>query len=129
MASTRATSRALRGPLEQVVVLAGYEAAGAEEMPTNEPPSPTASSVVQGTATAEQIAVIRRLVKDLQTEDPSVDWNQTARTLAGCPADLLTTETAAGLIHKLKQARERLHHDGETEYGTPGNTIDRDHDA
>src|SRR5262249_23258815 len=27
MASTRATSRALRGPLEQVVVLAGYEAA------------------------------------------------------------------------------------------------------
>jgi hypothetical protein len=32
MASTRATSRALRGPLEQVVVLAGYEAAGAEEM-------------------------------------------------------------------------------------------------
>lgn len=33
MAQTRATSRALRGPLGFVVKLAGYEATGAEEMP------------------------------------------------------------------------------------------------
>lgn len=34
MAQTRATSRALRGPLGFIVTLAGYEATGAEEMPT-----------------------------------------------------------------------------------------------
>jgi hypothetical protein len=33
MAQTRAISRALRAPLGQIVVLAGYEASGAEEMP------------------------------------------------------------------------------------------------
>ena len=35
MAQTRAISRALRGPLGQIVVLAGYQAAAAEEMPAD----------------------------------------------------------------------------------------------
>jgi hypothetical protein len=37
MAQTRATSRALRNPLGFVVKMAGYETAGAEEMPAAEP--------------------------------------------------------------------------------------------
>jgi hypothetical protein len=36
MAQTRAVSRALRAPLGQIVVLAGYEATGEEEMPRPE---------------------------------------------------------------------------------------------
>jgi hypothetical protein len=40
MAQTRATSRALRNPLGFVVKMAGYETAGAEEMPAQEPAQP-----------------------------------------------------------------------------------------
>jgi hypothetical protein len=40
MAQTRAVSRALRAPLGQIVVLAGYEPTGQEEMPTPEPARP-----------------------------------------------------------------------------------------
>lgn len=41
MAQTRATSRALRNPLGFVVKMAGYETAGAEEMPAPEPAAPS----------------------------------------------------------------------------------------
>jgi hypothetical protein len=40
MAQTRAVSRALRAPLGQIVVLAGYEATAEEEMPSETPPRP-----------------------------------------------------------------------------------------
>lgn len=40
MAQTRATSRALRNPLGFVVKMAGYETAGAEEMPAQSEPPP-----------------------------------------------------------------------------------------
>lgn len=40
MAQTRATSKALRGPLGFIVELAGYSATPAEEMPSQEPASP-----------------------------------------------------------------------------------------
>ena len=40
MAQTRAIGRALRAPLGQIVVLAGYEPAAAEEIPADEPPVP-----------------------------------------------------------------------------------------
>jgi hypothetical protein len=41
MAQTRATSRALRNPLGFVVKMAGYETAGAEEVPAAEAPAPS----------------------------------------------------------------------------------------
>jgi hypothetical protein len=47
MSQTRAISRALRAPLGQIVVLAGYEATGQEEMPHKPPPG-----VVSGDAAA-----------------------------------------------------------------------------
>ena len=40
MAQTRAISRALRAPLGQIVVLAGYEATAEEEMPVSAKPRP-----------------------------------------------------------------------------------------
>lgn len=46
MAQTRAISRALRAPLGQIVVLAGYEATGEEEMPSE----PSRPGVVRGEA-------------------------------------------------------------------------------
>jgi hypothetical protein len=39
MAQTRATSKALRGPLGFIVTLAGYEATPSEEMPSEDPPT------------------------------------------------------------------------------------------
>lgn len=44
MAQTRATSRALRGPLGFIVTLAGYEATGAEEMPASGAAKPPKSA-------------------------------------------------------------------------------------
>jgi hypothetical protein len=48
MAQTRATSRALRGPLGFIVVLAGYNATAAEEMPSDEAPRGRAPNTVAG---------------------------------------------------------------------------------
>jgi hypothetical protein len=67
MASTRATSRALRGPLGFIVSLAGYEATGAEEMPA--PAVEVPAEVVQPAApavmlSAEQAKILTELVKN-----------------------------------------------------------------
>lgn len=58
MAQTRATSKALRGPLGFVVTLAGYEATPAEEMPA-EGFQNTAS---QNTASPAQLKFLRSLI-------------------------------------------------------------------
>jgi hypothetical protein len=54
MAQTRATSKALRGPLGFVVTLAGYEATPAEEMPTDD------AQMGSTPATAAQKSAVRR---------------------------------------------------------------------
>ncbi len=58
MAQTRATSKALRGPLGFVVTLAGYEATPAEEMPADGP-----ESAQGGGASEKQLKYIRTLFK------------------------------------------------------------------
>jgi hypothetical protein len=87
MAETRATSRALRGPLGQIVVLAGYEPAGAEEVPAGpderqpKPKPPTAP--VQ--PTLEQKAQIEVLLRSLEHADSGTDWRARCRVLAASP--------------------------------------------
>lgn len=108
MASTRAMSRALRAPLGQIVVLAGYEPAGADEIPAE----PVTDAVVDEDAgkgkipperqpTAEQWARINELLGQLAEKDPSVDWPQEARRLAGCPGDQMTGTVADMVIDQL----------------------------
>jgi hypothetical protein len=55
MAQTRATSRALRNPLGFVVKMAGYETAGAEEMP---PPEPAAPSIAPDALRSDVAALL-----------------------------------------------------------------------
>lgn len=106
MAQTRAIGRALRAPLGQIVVLAGYEPAGAEEMTAN-----TAADVTRdGRApirpdvrpTDAQIGRIRELLAELQTADAGTDWPARARHHVGVPADQLTTTLAIRLIEALE---------------------------
>jgi hypothetical protein len=109
MASTRAISRALRGPLEQVVVLAGYEATGAEEMPVDQDERPKLSSSVEGAEPSpEQLEEIKTLVRTLASIDPETDWLARCRDIAGVPARLLTRGGAGYLIDKLRAKLARL---------------------
>jgi hypothetical protein len=107
MASTRAISRALRGPLEQVVVLAGYEATAAEEMPADQDEQPRSSSPVEGAdPSPEQLeeirTLVRTLVRTLARIDRETDWPARCREIAGVPGHLLTRGGAAILIDKLQ---------------------------
>jgi len=107
MASTRATSRALRGPLEQVVVLAGYEPAGAEEMPAELEPArermPAPALPEQVRPTAEQGERLRALIARLNEHDADTDWLVRAAELAGVPWDKLTRAGADGVIRQLEK--------------------------
>lgn len=115
MAQTRAISRALRAPLGQIVVLAGYEPAGAEEIPADE----SSTEAVVGTAdnekipadqrpTREQMARIGQLLVDLGERDPDIDWKAEARRIAGVASDMLTGPIADKLIDRLEQSGEDL---------------------
>src|SRR5262245_58701704 len=115
MASTRATSRALRGPLEQVVVLAGYDATSADEMPTvdtasnsqpDEGPIPPAQR-----PTEEQNTRVRELFTQLKEHDPETDWAARAREIAGCPTDHLTMTIMDVVIARLEAELEKLEDD------------------
>jgi hypothetical protein len=88
MAQTRAISRALRAPLGQIVVLAGYEPAGADEMPAE--PAPDDGK-------------IRELLEQLADTCPDTDWPQSAREFAGVPGEMLTATIAGQLIRWLEQ--------------------------
>jgi hypothetical protein len=104
MAQTRAVSRALRAPLGQIVALAGYDAASAEEMPpiVEGAAEPSARPADPVTATQEQLEEIRTLIRTLQGADSDTDWRARAKEFAGVPAEMLTKTGAAILIEKLQ---------------------------
>jgi hypothetical protein len=78
MAQTRAIGRALRAPLGQIAVLAGYEATPAEELSVaDETPSP-----VRSIPSDEQEARISDLMLELQDLDDR-DWGAWCRDYAG----------------------------------------------
>jgi hypothetical protein len=109
MAQTRAIGRALRAPLGQIVVLAGYDPAGAEEMPADTPTAASAPGIddhgpltTEHRPTAEQHARLVELLAKLRQSDPDVDWAAKAREIAGGVSyDMLTKTTADMLIEKL----------------------------
>jgi hypothetical protein len=104
MAQTRAISRALRAPLGQIIVLAGYEATPAEEMPADEEqPRPQSSPAAPVEAKPEQYAEIGRLIERLTELRPAIDWKERAHELAGVPARMLTVTTAQMLIDRLAE--------------------------
>jgi hypothetical protein len=107
MAQTRAISRALRAPLGQIVVLAGYEPASAEEMPA-ESAEPAASrndatqTPSEPKVTEAQMARIRAVLAELAVRDPNTDWASSAREFIGVPASMLTETSARRLIEWLE---------------------------
>jgi hypothetical protein len=111
MAQTRAIGRALRAPLGQIVVLAGYEPAGAEELPNRErdtAPSGAEHAQPEGPIpeplkpTGEQTDEILALVRTLERIDADTDWKAWCRDEAGVPWRLLTRTGAALLIDRLR---------------------------
>jgi hypothetical protein len=103
MAQTRAIGRALRAPLGQIVTLAGYQPAAAEEMPL-EPDSPGDGPIpAEAKPTSEQYLRIGALVTKLEKEKPEVDWRARCRELAGVSGEMLTRGGADGLIRQLEQ--------------------------
>jgi hypothetical protein len=112
MAQTRATTRALRGPLMQVVELAGYQVGLAEEMPTDvapEPAEPARSKIpVEIQPTRDQLERVGDLLAELGEREPDVDWRLEARDLAGVPAEMLTATITNRLIGALERRLEQL---------------------
>jgi hypothetical protein len=120
MAATRAQSRALRGVLAWVLVLAGYKATPAEEMPPPEPstPSPAAhrqpaeKSVSAIAAEAFEIAVRLKLVPDdkvifreyMREKYASLDWAARLKALENL--DALADE---GVTDELSSAFAQVH--------------------
>ena len=114
MAQTRASSRALKGPLQQIVELAGYKGTPAEEM-VEEPKAPErdTAAVTPGKIpdkvkpTKEQGVRVRELIAELTKTTPDVDWKQRAQDIAGQPWDMFTGAMAAIVIAKLEAELER----------------------
>jgi hypothetical protein len=107
MAQTRAIGRALRAPLGQIVVLAGYEPAGAEEIPSEPESAPRSDSGRTSpadpvAATRAQLEGIRVLIDTLDGADPAIDWRARALEHAGVPSRALTKTGAEMLIEKLQ---------------------------
>lgn len=102
MAQTRATSKALKGPLGFVVSLAGYQTTPAEEMTFTEPDRPTAEAEVEF-VTAEDIEALQAAAEGLKgaqiklamgaagvpIPDPFV-WNRVPRDKAAALAQALS---------------------------------------
>jgi hypothetical protein len=106
MAQTRAIGRALRAPLGQIVVLAGYEPAGAEEIPNDPEPARSEperkSPAAPVAATREQREEIGTLIRTLDNADPAIDWRARALEHAGVSSRALTKTGAEMLIEKLQ---------------------------
>jgi hypothetical protein len=104
MAQTRAISRALRAPLGQIVVLAGYDPAGAEEMPTEPLTGTPADDPIpsEHRPTVEQQTRLIELLTKLREIDPETDWSARAREVAGVAYDHLTKAIISDLIMKLE---------------------------
>jgi hypothetical protein len=98
MAQTRAVSRALRAPLGQVVTLAGFAPAAAEEMSERAAEGPPAASAGPTSAQREEIGA---LLGRLSAAAPAADW-QAACVRAFGPAEQLSAETAGALIVQLR---------------------------
>jgi hypothetical protein len=115
MAQTRAVSRALRAPLGQIVALAGYDAASAEEMPppSDEPPTSTGKPADPVAASDAQLEELRTLIRTLEGADPDSDWKSRAREIAGVRAGLLTKTGAEMLVEKLRAELAALMPEGE----------------
>jgi hypothetical protein len=107
MAQTRAISRALRGPLGPVFVLADYEMVGAEEMPVvdvrpvakQETPEAIPDEAKPTEGEKNEIA---RLVSELDRAAPDTDWRAWCREQVGVPWKLLTRGGAGLLIDRLQ---------------------------
>jgi hypothetical protein len=118
MAETRATSRALRGPLEQVFALAGYEGTAAEEMisdsaPVPHTPPPTTGKLPDAVKpTQEQVDELNRLIGELGELQPQTDWAKEAHRIVGVPGDQVTRGTMDVLLGKLRAAAEELRGEG-----------------
>lgn len=118
MAQTRAIGRALRAPLGQIVVLAGYEPAPAEEMPVldrdAEHSPPTRGAITpEPKPTDDQVAELLRLIDQLGAAWPEIDWKSRAKEIAGVPGDRLTRTSAEILLDKLKDELEETSFDGD----------------
>ena len=106
MAETRATSRALRAPVEQVFALHGFEGTAAEEMSLYEPQRrPQAASVEP---TRAQLREIGDLLATLSELKPGVDWKARAHEISGVPAHELTRAQADVLASRLRDDVVRL---------------------
>lgn len=89
MAQTRATSKALRGPLGFIVSLAGFEATPADEVPANK--------TDDRKATAAQHRKLQAMISDLKKDRPDYDWEGASKAIAkemgkDSRADLSVTE-------------------------------------
>jgi hypothetical protein len=112
MAQTRAISRALRAPLGQIVVLAGYEPAGADEMPSRPIRAPgrrrsrwCPSSIGPPTNRKPRSPTCSL---NLTRVDPATDWKEVATRMLGLPWGHVTSGMAGWLIAKLEdQLAER----------------------
>jgi hypothetical protein len=108
MAQTRAISRALRAPLGQIVVLAGYDPAGAEEMPTGPADKPessegeTTTTVTPSHATLLQRQQMRALFERLRDAAPLVDWTSRCSALAEKRGDELSEPEAERVIEQMR---------------------------
>jgi hypothetical protein len=105
MAQTRATSRALRAPLGQIVVLAGYEAAGVEEMPVE---SWRARPAELRRPTKAQVHEVESLVRQLEEVAPDRDWQAYCRTGADVARERMSHQVVARLIRELKGRVQEL---------------------
>jgi hypothetical protein len=121
MAQTRAIGRALRAPLGQIVVLAGYEPAGAEEIPSEPEPAhsePARKSPADPVAaTRMQLDEIATLIRTLDGTDPAIDWRARALEYAGVPSRALTRAGAEMLIEKLQGELLALMPEDDTDSG------------
>lgn len=115
MAQTRAVSRALRAPLGQIVVLAGYEAASVDEadvVETPAPPSPAPpppSPPPPRLASREQLLELATLMDELEQIDQGTDWGARSREIAGVQsASELTPERADFLRGRLLEIKASL---------------------
>jgi hypothetical protein len=118
MAQTRAIGRALRAPLGQIVVLAGYEPAGAEEIPSEPERVPRSDSERVSpadpvAATRMQLDEIATLIRTLDGTDAAIDWRARALEYAGVPARALTKTGAEMLIEKLQRELAATLEEGE----------------
>jgi hypothetical protein len=100
MAQTRAIGRALRAPLGQIVVLAGYEPASAEEVPTGD--RDVAPGHLETVASEARMQELRGLIARLEEAAPEQDWRAHCRSCAGVPPDQLTDEITLELIRNLR---------------------------